>query len=320
MRSSLYRRRDGNLRPLPIHKDDEGAALIQSAFLVSLLRVSASLRLNPIFREVRQGMRHRGDAETQRRTPIGGLGALRPLRALPIHQDDEGAAHIQSAFLVFLLCVSASLRLNSVFREVRQGMRYRRDAETQRRTPIGNLGALRPLRALPIRKDDEGAAHIQSAFLVFLLCVSASLRLNSVFREVRQGMRHRGDAATQRGTPIGNLGALRPLRALPIRKDDEGAAHIQSAFLVFLLCVSASLRLNPIFREVRQGMRYRGDAATQRRTPIGNLGALRPLRALPIRKDDEGAAHIQSAFLVFLLCVSASLRLNPIFREATYAR
>ena len=61
-------------------------------------------------------------------------------------------------------------------------------------------------------------------------------------------------------------------------------------------------------------------ADAQRRTPIGNLRALRLLRALPIHKDDEAAALVMSAFLVFLLCVSASPRLNPICREALHAK
>jgi hypothetical protein len=65
----------------------------------------------------------------------------------------------------------------------------------------------------------------------------------------------------------------------------------------------------------------RRHAEAQRRTPIGNLRALRPLRALPIALDDHTSAISELALLVFLLCASASLRFNAFLqKEASYAR
>ena len=122
---------------------------------------------------------------------------------------------------------------------------HRRDAETPRKNQFGNL------RALPIRKDDEAASLLLSAFLLFLLCVSASRRLNLSLSSARHNEFHRRDAEAQRKPLIGNLRALCPLCALPIPKDDAEASLLLTTFLVFLLCVSASRRLNPPPQEAR---------------------------------------------------------------------
>ena len=109
---------------------------------------------------------HHRDTETQRKTK----NDLFDLRGFP--KDDEAVSTLPAASLAFLLYVSVSLWLNSSL--VTQS--NRRGAETQRQALIGNLRALCRLCALPIPKDDEAASTALAAFLVFLLCVSASPR------------------------------------------------------------------------------------------------------------------------------------------------
>jgi len=243
---------------------------------------------------MRNNFVHHRETETRRY-------AKSTLRGLPIHKDDAAA-------------VSASLRSNPSLRKARQSDSHRRDTETQRKTPIGNLRPLRVLGVLSIHRDDEARSILLSAFLLVLLCDSASLPLNPSLRKAYQSESHRRDTETQRKTPIGNLRALRLLGVLPIRKDDKARSILLSAFLLFLLCGSASLRLNPI-----QSDSHRRDSEMQRKTPIGNLRALRPLGALFIHRDDEAISAFLAAFLVFLLCVSVPRRFNP-SQEAHYAR